>query len=128
MGAIYSLAAMITALTAGGFEVAFTAGPDGFWAHLDNDAEPDAGMTAGGKTIAEALTAALPEGFALCACMHARDSHWEHAEPDGHRKGCAVLGCRCRMYGEYVPAAEPVEIWAHISDIEGRLQKLEAGK
>lgn len=105
MGTTYSLDAMITALLAAGFEVAFTRDDSGVYAHVDDRSDPtsDKGCTAGGKTLAEALWAASPEGFAICACEHANGSHWEVSEPEGPRVGCAVLGCRCRMYGEYEP-------------------------
>lgn len=37
-------------------------------------------------------------------CGHAQGSHWEYAEPDGERKGCAFLGCPCLQYA--APASD----------------------
>ena len=170
-----------------GYEVAFTKDDGGYWAHVDNDQDPDKGCTAGGETPELALWAASPlhgddepmpddtsieiiravrrsgynqgvrdghqqatdervkaleENMRLLAdairgglakraeevgadirglsaemsdvfdrldtlegrpcgnavCYHAKGSHWEIAEPDGERKGCAILGCKCMAY------------------------------
>lgn len=39
-----------------------------------------------------------PEPCADVVCGHAKDSHWEHGEPDGRRQGCAILGCKRMAY------------------------------
>jgi hypothetical protein len=56
----------------------------------------------------DALPSENPVAGSACAtpdCGHAQDSHWEHAEPDGPRVGCAVLGCACATYRAPLPAA-----------------------
>jgi hypothetical protein len=47
----------------------------------------------------------VPFPCAVVGCGHASQSHWEVTEPDGQRKGCAVLGCACMFY---VGAAEVI--------------------
>lgn len=37
---------------------------------------------------------------ACAACGHRKGSHWEVAEPDGERRGCAYLGCTCTAYDD----------------------------
>jgi hypothetical protein len=134
-----ALDGMITALVSTGYEVSFTVAPEGFVASVSGaPAAPcDYECDAIASTLADALAAALPDGFELCACGHAGGSHWEVAEPDGTRSGCAMLGCPCRMYGEYEPQlpAPTIEtdvqtLSADMADVLGRLDALEgrAGK
>jgi hypothetical protein len=33
-------------------------------------------------------------------CKHEHRSHWENAEPDGARVGCAILSCPCEHYAD----------------------------
>jgi hypothetical protein len=45
-------------------------------------------------------------------CGHAVESHWEVAEPEGHRVGCAILNCACRAYA--APAAAEARPFCHL--------------
>jgi hypothetical protein len=60
--AFRTLEGHIGALIADGYEVTFCAGAgqDAFFVNLEKDGDPDAGCTAGGKTIAEALWTVSP--------------------------------------------------------------------
>jgi hypothetical protein len=62
-----------------------------------------------------------------CACSHARDSHWEHAEPEGPRQGCAVLGCKCRMYGEYEAPVAGADVLLAAAELDIEMREPETG-
>ena len=49
----------------------------------------------------------VPAACAVPGCGHARDSHWEHGEPQGPRTGCSALGCKCQGYADVAGAADP---------------------
>lgn len=51
-----------------------------------------------GSPVAAPAASPFPDPCGDVVCRHGRDSHWEHAEPDGPRKGCAILGCPCMAY------------------------------
>jgi hypothetical protein len=65
------------------------------------------------------------EAPAPCACGHPRDSHWEHAEPEGPRQGCAVLGCKCRMYGEYEAPVTGADVLLAAAELDAEMREPE---
>jgi len=46
------------------------------------------------------------DAMPTCKCSHLQTSHWEIAEPDGERKGCSHLGCRCVQYQQLLPSGD----------------------
>jgi hypothetical protein len=52
---------------------------------------------------------------AFPGCGHADESHWEVGEPEGKRKGCAILRCRCTAWT--VPAPLTAEEYRLVLEV-----------